>query len=141
VGSSLLNFQVIMAWYHTFNKKVNSGNSDAIEKAFNQMMKNIPSVPKIMHVDQFYSKKYFNMCVKPTVEVKWALVKDNVPTHHIKFSNSITHCIYNSDHETEAFKQWLEVKQQEAHVNDMAEYQTQLKELHNPPDSAQSFHK
>jgi hypothetical protein len=107
-----------MAWYHTFNKKVNSGNSADIEKAFNEMMENIPLVPKIMRADQFYSKKYFSTRVKPTIDAEWALIMDNAPKGtRIILSNNITHHIYCN--ETKGFKQWLEVEQQEAHLNDV----------------------
>lgn len=129
-----------MAWYHTFNKKVNSGNSADIEKAFDEMTENIPSVPKLMRADQFYSKKYFSTRVKPTVDAEWALIMDNAPKGaRIVLSNNITHRIYCN--ETEGFKQRLEVERQEAHLNDMAVYQKKLKEFQNLLDSAQGFHK
>jgi len=129
-----------MAWYHTFNKKVNSGNSVDIEKAFNEMTEALPSVPKIMRTDQFYSKKYFPTRVKSIVDAEWPLAMNNVPkVSRIVHSNNVTHRVYTN--ESESFKQRLEIERQEAHLKAMAEYEKKLEGLQNPPDSAEAFHK
>jgi hypothetical protein len=128
-----------MAWYHAFNKKVNSGNSFEIEKAFYEMTETIPTAPKIKRTDQFYSTKYYTTRIKSAVDAEWALVENNVPKpSRIKLSNRITHRIYQN--ESEGFKERLEVERQEAHEEALAEYNMKLKELQDSPDSAKAYH-
>jgi hypothetical protein len=134
-----MSFQVIMAWYHTFNKKVHSENSFEIEKAFHEMTETIPTAPKIKRTTQFYSKKYYRIRIKPVVDAEWASVKDTVPKpSHITHCNNITERLYAG--ESESFKERLEVERQEEHAKDMAEYKRILEGLENAPDSAESFH-
>jgi hypothetical protein len=128
-----------MAWYHTFNKKVNSGNSFEIEKAFHEMTETIPTAPKIVRTDQFYSRKYYKTRIKAVVDAEWELAKDTLPEiSHIKFSNNVTNHIYKD--EPESFKARLEVERQAEHAADMAEYNRRLEGLQNPPGSAEAFH-
>jgi hypothetical protein len=65
-----MSLQVVMAWYHTFNKKVHSGDSIKIKKTFHEMTKTIPTAPKIKHNTQFHSKKHYNTCIKPTIDAE-----------------------------------------------------------------------
>jgi hypothetical protein len=126
--------QVIMAWYHMFNKKVNSGSSFKIEKAFHEMTKTIPKAPKIMHTTQFYSKKYYTTRLKPTIDTEWALVKDNIlKPSCITLSNNIMDHIYKS--KTQSFKDRLEVERQDEHMRDVSDYKKKLEVLQNTPDS------
>src|ERR1700691_3259022 len=127
-----------MAWYHTFNKKVHSDDSFEIKKAFHEMTQAIPTAPKIKRNTQFYSKKYYDTRVKPTVEAEWELVKDTLPkTSHIAFSNKITERMY--EREYESFKERLDVERNEEHLNNMAEYKRILDALEKLPDSPKSF--
>ena len=128
-----------MAWYHTFNKKVNSGNSFEIEKAFHDMTETVPTAPKVLRTTQFYSRKYYNTRIKPVVDAEWALVKDTLPEpSRIALSNTITDRIYTG--ESKSFKERLDVERIEAHAKEMAEYERAVKRLENAPDSAESFH-
>src|ERR1700683_1635700 len=98
-----------MAWYHMFNKKVNSSNSFEIKKAFHEITETIPTALKIKRTTQFYSKKYYEMCVKPVVDAEWVLRKDTLPKlSHVVYSNGITERLYES--ESDSFKKQLDVE-------------------------------
>jgi hypothetical protein len=128
-----------MAWYHTFNKKVHSGDSIEIEKTFHEMTKTIPTAPKIKRSTQFYSKKYYDTRVKPTVDAEWELVKDTLPQpKHIAFSNKVTERMYEG--ESQSFKDRMDVERNEEHLDDMTKYKRIVDRLEALPDSPKSFH-
>lgn len=131
--------QVIMAWYHTFNKKVSSGNVDEIEKVFHEMTETLPKMPKIMRTAQFYSKKYYKTCIKLAIDVEWDLIKNTLPKpSRIMLTNKITNQLYAS--ESQSFKDQLEIERQQEHARDLEEYKNSLSNFQRTPDSAETFH-
>lgn len=129
-----------MAWYHTFNKKVTSGNTEDIEKIFHEMTETLPKIPKIMRTAQFYSKKYYATRIKPLINVEWELIKNTTPKpSRITLTNSITNKLYAN--ESQSFKDRLEIERQQEHTRDLEAYRSTLEDLQRKADSAESFHK
>lgn len=128
-----------MAWFHTFNKKVSSGNAADIEKAFHEMTETLPKAPKLMRVSHFYSKKYYNTRLKAVIHTEWDAIKDNIPKpSRITTINTITERMYAE--ESQSFKDQLEVERQEDHTKELEEYQQALEHVQRAADSAQTYH-
>lgn len=115
---------------------------------FNQLSEKPPQKPRLKRIDQYYSKEYFHIKVKPTFEVRWTAycAEPDVegPRRTLKrldFQNKVTKEFW--DAESPAFREWLTGERDQKYKAAMEEYEKSTENFGAviPNKSAEMYHK
>jgi len=131
--------QFIMAWFHSHHSKIDSPVD--IERLFTEMADAGPKAPRRMQMTQFYSKRYYDLWIKPVFDPEWAIVlasTEATKPSQINVLNSITSRLW--ENEPSSFKTWLQGQRDAAYERELEEHQRVIKEMESAPNTAETYH-
>jgi hypothetical protein len=94
-----------------------------------------------MRMTQFYSKRYYDLRIKPVFEPAWSAILANTETtkpSRINVLNSVTSTLW--ENEPSAFKTWLQGQRDAAYERELEEHQRVVKEMETAPNTAETYH-